>query len=660
MSIPTIGTGLETGIDPITFPAFTIQSNPGAYAILLGAGISKASGLPTAWDVQTDLVSQVASLHDVGPLEANEWFEKSIGRPTNYDELIELLAIKQTERQGILRKYFEMKENAEIDNFGPTKGHRAIAELVKAGKIRIILTTNFDRLMEDALTELGIEHVVIRKANDLDSLPPLYSINCLVVHLHGDFYTPVSMLNTYSELAEYPIQISNLLENILRDYGLLIIGWSANWDAALKDAISRTTCKHFGIYWLDIADLSESAMELKSKIGATFIKESSEVALPRLLQLVESIERNEPRTPLSVSMAVSRAKKSLSKEELKIDLHDAILESIKSLQNTYVFTNSIFESNDDEEYLKRLESTEVAIAVPTALIATTAYWGNAETDHWWFDEVSRFAKYKAVSGTSDLINLLRLPATIFLYASGIAAVSSQRTELIRRLLIEPVTQDNYEKTVSVISELPLEVVLPIKGARARLYAQLKGIFVNHIGLTDKGFRDAWEEFEILICVNRLYENLVSTGSLIALVQNSERIEGWSRAKNSISDSETRANAIRELTQSRKEREDLFATLMGSLGWPTPYVQISRSRGSSELPAGINLLRKIVLEGSNSKYVQGGFCDGNYHALVATLGLLIHILTSNASGVSSVSIADETGLVRDIYWLSDPNSLNDLD
>ena len=38
----------------------------------------------------------------------------------------------------------------------PTPAHRAIASLVKAGYIRVIVTTNFDRLVEQALTDAGV------------------------------------------------------------------------------------------------------------------------------------------------------------------------------------------------------------------------------------------------------------------------------------------------------------------------------------------------------------------------------------------------------------------------------------------------------------------------------------------------------------------------
>jgi NAD-dependent SIR2 family protein deacetylase len=42
--------------------SFSIYSNKGVYALLLGAGISKTSGIPTSWDIVQDLIRKLAIL----------------------------------------------------------------------------------------------------------------------------------------------------------------------------------------------------------------------------------------------------------------------------------------------------------------------------------------------------------------------------------------------------------------------------------------------------------------------------------------------------------------------------------------------------------------------------------------------------------------------
>ena len=47
-------------IDPIVSPAFSLHSNGGAYAVLIGSGVSVGAGIPTGWQVVLDLISKVA------------------------------------------------------------------------------------------------------------------------------------------------------------------------------------------------------------------------------------------------------------------------------------------------------------------------------------------------------------------------------------------------------------------------------------------------------------------------------------------------------------------------------------------------------------------------------------------------------------------------
>jgi hypothetical protein len=62
-------------IDPSVSLAVTVQSNKGVYALLVGSGLSRSAGVPTGWDVMTDLIRRVA--------------------------------VTPAERMGLLRRYFE-------------------------------------------------------------------------------------------------------------------------------------------------------------------------------------------------------------------------------------------------------------------------------------------------------------------------------------------------------------------------------------------------------------------------------------------------------------------------------------------------------------------------------------------------------------------------
>ena len=62
----------------LTTLAFSIYSNKGAYALLLGAGISKASGLPSGWDIVTDLLKKLAAQNHVSDSDNLEGYALSL------------------------------------------------------------------------------------------------------------------------------------------------------------------------------------------------------------------------------------------------------------------------------------------------------------------------------------------------------------------------------------------------------------------------------------------------------------------------------------------------------------------------------------------------------------------------------------------------------
>lgn len=47
-------------IDPILSLSFNLINNKGRYALLLGSGVSRSSGIATGWEIVLDLISKIA------------------------------------------------------------------------------------------------------------------------------------------------------------------------------------------------------------------------------------------------------------------------------------------------------------------------------------------------------------------------------------------------------------------------------------------------------------------------------------------------------------------------------------------------------------------------------------------------------------------------
>lgn len=321
----------QFGEDPLTKLAFTIQANKGVYALLLGSGISLSSGIKTGWGITCDLIARYA----VGCDEKEPDFEDDQGRDQywaawyvdkykkqpDYSDLLEKLGNTEAERQSIIKAYIEpSSEDIAQGKKAPTKAHHAIAKLVKDGFIKVIITTNFDRLLEQALHQVGITPTVINSTDDLLGQDPLDHSHCYLMKVHGD-YKDHRIKNTIGELSEYPDEYKELLKRIFNDYGLIVCGWSAAWDIALKNTIRSASNRRYSLFWASYGELGEDASQIveerkgnviptnKNKIGG------ADGFFTKLQEKVEQIEKLSLRRPRTEALILSTLKDYLSEPE---------------------------------------------------------------------------------------------------------------------------------------------------------------------------------------------------------------------------------------------------------------------------------------------------------------------------------------------------------
>ena len=190
--------------DPETQLAFAVAGGRGAFALLLGSGLSRAADIPTGWEITLDLVRRVAAAQGVGDEQDwAVWFRQKTGEEANYSRLVAELAKTRAERRALLEGYIEPEPDPENSaKPQPTKAHHAIAQLVSDGLVKVIVTTNFDRLIENALRDRGVEPTVISSVDALAGAEPLAHARCFILKLHGD-YKDARILNTDEELSAY-------------------------------------------------------------------------------------------------------------------------------------------------------------------------------------------------------------------------------------------------------------------------------------------------------------------------------------------------------------------------------------------------------------------------------------------------------------------------
>ena len=316
-------------IGPLVSVAFAVHSNKGAYALLLGSGLSRSAEIPTGWEIVLDLIRRVAALQreDCDPDPA-KWYAKSFGEEPNYSKLLSVLAPTRAERRAILSGYIEpTDEDREQGKKIPTAAHRAIANLVSSEHIKVIVTINFDRLLEQAVQDTSVVPTVIATPDATKGALPISHNVCTILKLHGD-YIDTRIRNTSAELSKYPPQFNRLLDRILDEYGLLICGWSAEWDDALRASLERCKTHRFTTYWTHRSDLSGLARTVAESRRAVLVHISSADSLfEELAEKIKSLEEFERPHPLSIQTAVTTLKRYLPTSTDKIRLHDLVLEA---------------------------------------------------------------------------------------------------------------------------------------------------------------------------------------------------------------------------------------------------------------------------------------------------------------------------------------------
>ena len=189
---------------PAVSLASSIHAGPGTYALLVGSGVSREAHVLTGWDVALDLIRRFAAALGQDPGEdLIGWYRRHVGGEPDYSSLLENLAPSREDRRSLLESYFEPTDDERDEGAKiPTAAHRAIADLVKGGYVKVIVTTNFDRLLELELAEVGVVPAVISSPAHAEGALPLVHSGCTIIKVHGDYLSP-DLKNTVEELDSY-------------------------------------------------------------------------------------------------------------------------------------------------------------------------------------------------------------------------------------------------------------------------------------------------------------------------------------------------------------------------------------------------------------------------------------------------------------------------
>lgn len=318
-------------IEPFEALALSLHHNRGAYALLVGSGLSRAAGIPTGWEITLDLIKRLGAVRGVKDV-ANweEWYREQFNKAPNYSDVLDAIGASPAERRSILHSYIEPREGDDARR--PTRAHKAIGQLVSQGVVRVVITTNFDKLIENALREVGVEPTVIANEDALTGATPLIHSPCTVIKLHGD-YLDARIKNTDIELGSYPKPIDDLLDEVFDRFGLVIVGWSGEWDIALRAAMLRAPTRRYAMYWAARSKPAALAQEIIDQRGGRVVPiVDADAFFGRLSDALEALRDAERPHPESTALAVALAKKYCRSDDYALEWTELLTAEVEKIR----------------------------------------------------------------------------------------------------------------------------------------------------------------------------------------------------------------------------------------------------------------------------------------------------------------------------------------
>ena len=217
----------------------------------LGAGASRSAGIKTAGDMIWDFKQRLyRSQKKLPPSAITDISEPAVRLKlqSHFDAVGEFPPAESETEYSV---YFEATYHSPRDRRAyleelitrgkPSFGHLALALLMSEDLCRVVWTTNFDRVLEDAsakvlgstgrlvTADLG-EPGKFRRAFE-EGRGPVYG------KLHGDYHSE-ALKNTNAELREQDSEMRRSLIDSCRAHGLAVVGYSGR-DASVMEALGE-------------------------------------------------------------------------------------------------------------------------------------------------------------------------------------------------------------------------------------------------------------------------------------------------------------------------------------------------------------------------------------------------------------------------------------
>jgi hypothetical protein len=266
------------------------------YAFFLGAGCSIASGIPSAAELVRDhWLPQLRDLRAPDRTDLDAWIKEQFpaydpAHPAlHYGQVVERLFLHPEEVQREIERL--------CANPFPSFGYVALAALMaEAGRshglFNVVLTTNFDDLVQDALFLFTRTRALVVGHEAMAHFIRPTRTRPLVVKLHGD--QRLSPRNSDSETKALEADIEQQVRTLLHDRGLIFLGYGGH-DKSVQAMLERLPAEALplGVYWASDEPPPEQMIDWLTRRQAIWIKGGGDFDTTLLL-LADAFELDLP------------------------------------------------------------------------------------------------------------------------------------------------------------------------------------------------------------------------------------------------------------------------------------------------------------------------------------------------------------------------------
>ena len=220
------------------------------FAFFLGAGCSVSSGIPASSALVKD--NWLPRLRDLRAPHRNDldaWAKEEFSEynadnsAASYGDVMEKLFLHPEERQREIERL--------CDGKFPGFGYAALASpvAIEGGRFNVVLTTNFDDLIADALYLFTKARPLVIHHESLATFIRPTRTRPLVVKLHGDHR--LSPQNTATETESLKEEIEKQVRTLLHDRGLIYVGYGGN-DRGITKTFEALPSEALpmGVFWV--------------------------------------------------------------------------------------------------------------------------------------------------------------------------------------------------------------------------------------------------------------------------------------------------------------------------------------------------------------------------------------------------------------------------